>query len=464
MANRTIVRAALAVVQAALFAVAIGGQAAAAAGAQASIVAGGQAATPAASAADSPFDASAFDAAVGASAGPPSAAQSAAGPASGGAAALDGAAIGSSSASTVRTEYLVGGSILVSSYSVLPAGLSWYQSSAAATGRLFGKVSVPDYGSLYMSYNLLQGLFTAQGGTPPQAALLANPPLGLAAPTWAPAELHYSFDFGKRVFVRFGKQLLAWGPSRVWSPIDFVNQTKADYFSPIDLRQGKPGLRVFLPLGPLNATAFADFSGLTAGSLVFDPATATRFAGRLDATFGGFEWGVSAYGGHGAQAKGGIDFSGDFFGSAIYGETAFAPEGAGSSAFIQSSLGLSRSLGDLKDWSLSFEGFYNSAGADHAGDPPALATATPLYSGMWYLYAALAATRLPSSDFQTRVSALSNLSDKSLSLSLEEDLSPPGMPPLNLIASWSGGGAGREFTRLYGDGAVSITVRTSIEF
>lgn len=365
------------------------------------------------------------------------------------------------SASAAKTEYLVGGSVLVSASAFAPSGLDGYAASASAAGELFGKVSVPDYGSLFMSYNLSQALFEGLYGT---GAPAFAPPLDLASPGYALGELYYSFDLGKLLFVRLGKQLLAWGPSRLWTPVDFINRQRADFFSSIDLRPGTPGLKLLLPLGKANATLFADFSRLVSSGVVDDPISATRLAGRLDAALGGFELAITGFGGENAQAKAGFDFSGDLLGNAVYGEFAFAPSYSSYSDSYSASIGFSRAVGDLKHWTISGEAFYNSAGADHTGDAFAMSTLSPLYIGEAYGYASVAAKELLSPDLATSVSALANFSDLSYILRLSEDFSFPRSVPFTLTLAFSGGGAGKEFTLIGGDNSFFLSAKTRIEF
>ena len=55
-------------------------------------------------------------------------------------------------------------------------------------------------------------------------------------------------------------QLISWGPSQVWTPVDFVNLQRSNPFSSIDLRVGKPGLRLHLPMEGSDLFLFADLS------------------------------------------------------------------------------------------------------------------------------------------------------------------------------------------------------------
>ena len=158
-----------------------------------------------------------------------------------------------------KTEYLAGGSILIQASASSAAEDGTITALSGASGKLFAKVSVPDYGAVFVSYAASHPFFQGYSGsgTPPAAA---DP----YEPDYALSELHWSFDIAKTLFVRLGNQLVSWGPSRVWSPVDFINLERADSFAEIDTRAGKSGLRLHLPLGRANAFAFADFSGMTA--------------------------------------------------------------------------------------------------------------------------------------------------------------------------------------------------------
>jgi hypothetical protein len=372
----------------------------------------------------------------------------------------EGAGLASDSAPAAKTEYLVGGSALVSASAYAPLGKEGYAASSAASGKVFGKVSVPDYGSLYASYAIYQAFLSTRSG---EGSPYAAPPADLKNATYVMPELHYSFDVGKKAFVRIGKQLLAWGPSRVWSPADFVNARHADFFAPIDLREGKPGLRLHVPLGPANAFAFADFSRTSSPEGVGDFADRTSYAARLDAPIGGFELGLSGLAGKETQGRAGFDFSGHLLGSAVYGELALAPAYSDYERLLQASLGASRTLGDLKRWTIAAEGFYNSAGEDLTGDAAAM-SADPLYSGTWYAYASLSAKELISIDVDAALSALANFTDGSYMVKLAWDFSFPKSPPFSFALAYYGGGEGKELTYVPGDRSLAATLQTRIEF
>ncbi len=370
-----------------------------------------------------------------------------------------------------RIETLVGGTVVAQSNTVVSGDFDSVQSLANASGKIFAKVSVPDYGALYIAYNASHYFFQGYGGDA-NAFQVFNP----YAPGFTLAELHYSFDISKTLFIRIGNQLIAWGPSRIWSPVDFINLQKSDAFANLDSRVGKPGLRLHLPLSGANVFAFADFSSMVvdgSGTLSIggNPMETVNLGGRLDFTAGGaFEFGLTGYGGNNSPMRFGADFSGRVLGATAYGELALAPEYSDYTQTVQLSLGVSRSLDELKLWTLSAEGFYNSSGRDLSGlgassygTLPA-SQRTPLYQGEFYAYAALAASELLSPSLSTTFSVLANLSDYSYSIKLAESFSFPRSVPFNLSATWVGGGKDKEFTRYGGDGAVSINLSTRLEF
>jgi len=397
-----------------------------------------------------------------------------------GAAFDTGAALGAAP-DTVRTEYLVGGTVVASAGSSFTSALDELGMLSTVSGKLFAKVSVPDYGALYIAYNARHSLFQSYSGSNTASdATAASDPYG---PSYSLAELHYSFDLAKVLFVRLGNQLIAWGPSRIWSPVDFINLEKADAFASLDARVGKPGLRLHLPLKRSNAFLFADFANLISesgssrtGWVAGDPLEAVNLGGRFDFTAGAFEFGLTGYGGKNAQARFGLDASGRLLGTTVYGEFALKPEYDDYVYSAQASLGFSRSLGELKLWTLSGEGFYNSGGQDLSGySVTELATAVTsatltsdetraLNQGEFYAYAALSAAELFSPSLTTSFSGIVNLSDVSYRLTLSEAFSFPRAVPFTLSVTYAGGGADKEFTRFAGDQAFSVSASTRVEF
>jgi hypothetical protein len=360
-----------------------------------------------------------------------------------------------------KTEYLVGGTVAIEAKTLVADEACTL--SSGAFGKLFAKVSVPDYGALYVAYNAQHAFLLGYSGDG-----MAPPAADQNEPDFSLSELHYSFDVAKLVFVRVGNQLISWGPSRVWSPVDFINLRKEDSFAAIDSRTGKSGLRLHAPLPFGNAFAFADFSGMTKTvdvsppppapavpplTLAGDPLETVNLGGRIDFTAGGFEFGLTGYGGKHAVPRLGADFSGRLLGSTVYGEFAAKGTDAFADPSFMASFGLSRALGDLRNWTVSAEGFWNSKPGTE-----------PLYQGEYYAYASVAADKLFSPHLKTTASALANLDDGSYTLKLAESFAFPREVPFTLAVSYAGGGEDGEFTKYSGDKAVSVTASTTINF
>lgn len=363
-----------------------------------------------------------------------------------------------------ETEYTVGG-VFVPSLSVSASeAFGGYLASGSVSGKLLAKVATPSSGTLYASAGITQQFLQGRGGDVPAAAAAAR---NLYSPTLSLLEIHYSFDVDKAVFARLGNQLISWGPSKIWSVVDFINLQKADSFQSLDLRAGKPGLRLHVPFESSNLFGFADFSGSVRAGAVQDIAEATNYGVRLDAARGGFEFGLTGYFGPLIQGRGGLDFSGRLLGSTVYGEAALLPAYGGYGARWTASAGVERAVGESRNATLSAEFFYDSAGADDESGYPALVAAgsfVPNYTGKYHMYAGLAASDLLGPGLDTTLSLVSNLSDMSFSARFGQSFGLPGAPPFSLAASWTGGGPYKAYTYFAGDNALSLTLQTRIEF
>lgn len=368
-------------------------------------------------------------------------------------------------------ESIVGGTLVPSVTATSSENFGGYAASGSLSGKLLAKISLPDKGQFFASVGLSQVFLQGRGGDLPALRLASTP---LYSPTLTLTELHYSFDIGKILFVRFGNQLVAWGPSKIWSVVDFINLQKADAFAGVDLRVGKPGLRLHLPLPSSNLFAFADFSGTVAKVdasarpyLVKEIVESTNLGLRYDLSAFGFEMGLTGYAGMGVQGRGGFDFSGRLLGSTIYGEAAFLPAYDAYTASWLASAGFERKLGEQRKTTLSAEFFYNSSGADDESGYPAAwtdLTFQPNYVGKYYAYAGLTLDDLFSPDLSTSLSVLANLSDRSASVRLTENVDVTGLPPFSVALGWTGGGPNKAYTYYSDNNAFSLTVQSRIEF
>jgi hypothetical protein len=353
-----------------------------------------------------------------------------------------------------RLEYLVGGTFLWSNTATATAEFDGYAAAGAFSSKAFVRLSVPSYGSLYLGYILRHTLYQGDGGALPTAGSPPAPVVDLFENTFELSEFYLSFDLAKKVFFRAGNQLLAWGPSFIWTPVDFVNLQRLDPLASVDLRVGKPGLRVHVPMKNSNLFLFADFSrSVDAADLDVNDLGRTALGARWDLTAMGFEFGLSGYFGSKLPASFGLDLSGRLLGFDVYGEAAVTADFSADIVDYATSLGLQRSFGELKDWSFQAEGFYQSA-----------VRTDPLYMGQWYAYAALSKQNLFADFLDATLSGLMNFSDLSCTVRLAAELDPLGFLPFTFTLSWLGGGAGDEFTQYTGGDALSATLEVRFEF
>jgi hypothetical protein len=335
---------------------------------------------------------------------------------------------------------------------------------------------VPDRGVLYLSYNFTHNVYQGSGGSVPggTGSYLAQPLGDLLSTSFALSEFYVSFDIARAVFLRLGNQLIAWGPSVIWTPVDFINLQRVNPLSPLDLRVGKPGLRIHVPLGVSNVFLFGDFSGTVSANpaappalVVNDPLLTTNVGARWDLTALGFEFALSGYWGASIQGRYGFDLSGRVLGFDVYGELAAAPA-AGSDPFTwASSVGFQRTFGDLGYWSIQGEVFSNDAGTADPGTYPQLVldgSFTPFYLGKLYGYAGMTRTHLFMDGVSAGIAGFANFSDGSWLARLSATFDVPGLVPFTLAVSYAGGGANREFTWFVGDRSLSVDVQIRFSF
>jgi hypothetical protein len=366
---------------------------------------------------------------------------------------------------SVRTEFLFGATFVPSASAFVTEGFAGYIASGSINGKAFAKLSSSEYGSVFVAYGLSQQIFQGKGGAVPARA--SPPARDLFSPTLTLTELHYSFDIAKTVFFRIGNQLIAWGPSRIWTPVDFVNPQKMDSFQSIDLRVGRPSLRLHLPLKSSNLFAFADFSKTVANDVVNDLFETANFGLRYDIAAGGFEFGLTGYGGLQSQGRVGIDFSGRLLGSTAYGEAAILPAYDAYAFSWSATIGLERKFGQLKKTTVYTEFFYNSLGEDDESNYPALVASksfSSMYVGKVYGYLGITLDDFLSPELSTSLSMLANLSDLSFSLRLVESFDLKGLPPFSVIVGWAGGGDDKAYTYYSGSNTLTVGIQTRIDF
>jgi hypothetical protein len=373
-----------------------------------------------------------------------------------------------------KLEYLFGGVFLSRSSLGTTAAFDGYTASADFAGKAFVRLSVPSYGTLYLGYNFGHTLLAGEYGT----VAFSLPGEDLFANTFALSEFYLSFDAAKVLFFRVGNQLIAWGPSVIWTPVDFINRERLDPTATYDLRVGKPGVRLHLPLKSANLFLFTDFADTVVenppGSgdfVVGNLFEQTNFGIRGDLTALGFEFGLTSYLGAAIQNRYGFDFSGRALATDVYGELAMAFPYESYDFSYAISTGFQRTLGELKNWTIQGEFFYNSAGQE---DNAAYSTLSPtgfyaagyipFYVGRMYAYAAITRTDLIGTFLDGTLSGFMNFSDLSGTVRLKGAFDIPGFIPFSFTLAYNGGGEGKEFTLFTGDNALSATAQVSFEF
>jgi hypothetical protein len=377
----------------------------------------------------------------------------------------------------IETQF--GGNFLFDTSTTTVADFSGYAVTGSFSGKAFVKASVPDSGNLYLAYNFVKNLYQGVAGTVPGTPIeYAGPVLSLASgdlygASYTLAEFYASFDIARAVFFRVGNQLLAWGPSVIWTPVDFVNLQHVNPLAPLDLRVGKPGIRVTVPLGISNLFVFADMSGTvtptgTDGALVVnDPVTTANLAARWDITLLGFELAFSGYTGSSIQSRAGFDLSGRLLGFDVYGELAAGLPSDTYSTTWATSVGAQRTLGELGYWSIAAEFSCNSAGSTATSVPPSLVAAgtfSPFYTGALYSYAALTRTHLFVDGVSATLAGFVDISDLSFLGRLSTTIDIPGVPPFTFDLNWAGGGANKAFTYLTGNDSITADLQIAVEF
>jgi hypothetical protein len=242
--------------------------------------------------------------------------------------------------------------------------------------------------------------------------------------------------------------------------------------SPLDLRVGKPGIRVTVPLGISNIFLFADMSGTVTptgpgGALVVnDLVQSTNLAARWDLTVSGFELALTGYVGQQTQDRVGFDLSGRVLGFDVYGELAAGLPNGGYSPTWASSLGFQRTLGELSYWKVAGEVFMNDAGTTDTGTYSSRVASgdLPFYVGRFYAYGSLARTHLFMDGLTEVIAGFVDVSDASFLVRLSTTVDVPGLAPFTFSLGWAGGGDRKAFTWFTGNNSLTAELRVRVEF
>lgn len=342
-----------------------------------------------------------------------------------------------------------------------------YGSDMRFFGKVLLKATKADIGSLFIAGSFEYYLYAAANSTTLRALYQFNSP----DPTKLSVDLsefHYSFDIGKIVFLRVGSQLVSWGAAYFWSPVDFVNRQKqqASVLSIVDVRSGKPGLRIHIPLQPVNIFLFTDVSATVQNGQVRDLAETIAQAWHVDATLFGINFGTTGLVTKNAPVQIGFNATGSLFATDLYGECALSFTNDGSTPVsVTTAVGFSRTFGEEQNWTVRGEFYYNDRGYGMTNVLPLIITGqfTPFYSGKYYAYAELSATKLFNSVFGFSVFGFANIADLSFSLTAQANFTIPNIVPFSVYCRYYGVDAGREFSSYYGGQAWQLGVRVRIE-
>ena len=375
-----------------------------------------------------------------------------------------------------KLETLVGADFIFSNSWLQPVDFDTYSMSSQFYGKLFSKATYPDIVSLFVSYNFSIPLFQYTGNIEPYTGYPASTVYAELS------ELFMSFDIYKAVFFRIGYQLIAWGPSTFWTPVDFINRDRVDPLAELDLRTGKPGAKVHVPFEGSNLFLFFDFSqSIDSSTTTSSIADRTRVGARFDTILLGYEVGFNTYFGHGLTTLWGIDWSGVLFRTDFYGEVALSQGSNTQKArlvtapstyelyypqefIVSTSLGLSKSFGEFKLWTVRGEVYFNSNG--YTNDAPYSYLLiqdlySPLYMGMLYGYVSVTKDDLFTQDIRGTFAILANVLDPSFDLSTTFSFDFPNLIPFNVRLSFAAGEEGREFT-FFGGQALTLSVYTKV--
>jgi hypothetical protein len=376
-------------------------------------------------------------------------------------------AAGAQSEQTNKLEYLPGVFFLTDVSGTYIPQSSMYGTDARFSGKAFVKASKADVGALYLACNINYFLFASADNEYFQRLYQQQSP-DYRKLSVSLSEFHLSFDIQKLVFIRLGSQLISWGASYFWNPEDFINQQKnqVGILSPLDVRSGKPGLRIHIPVHTMNVFLFTDFSQLVSQGIPQNFVQTVGQAWRVDATVNGVNVGTVGYVQHDKPVRLGFDATGNVLSADVYGELALSirndPDSVSTCSF---SLGSAKTFGVAKDWTARGEFYYNHSGlADTAFSLVSFGSFVPYYSGRYYAYAEISTVRLFTSALGASVFGYANLGDGSYSATLQLAFDLPRVLPFTVYGRYFGGKEDREFTSVYGDRAFQAGIRIRADF
>ncbi len=365
------------------------------------------------------------------------------------------------SAETTKLTWLGGVSVLSDTSLLIPSDRQAYGAQSLVSGKGFLKADKPDTGQFFVSYSFGHTWLTSTNDSVFKTAFqLAQP--SLDTPKFQLSEVYLSFDVSKILFVRLGNQLVNWGSAFFWSPADFINQRPADSQAAIDIRTGKPGLRLHLPVGVGNVFLFGDLSQtLNAAGAPQDLIEKGSVAARIDTTLWGFNIGVQGSYGKSSKPQAGATFSGRLLGFDLWGEYGATVPLNDYTYSWAASLGGEKSL---DDFTLRFEAFENPDGkSDTELTGLVLANFVPFRWGQQYVFASLSKTKLLTDAIDGSVSTIANLSDLSYTATASLSVRLPKTLPFSLSVGYNGGPTNREFTLRVPPGSFTLGLKSVLE-
>ena len=196
-------------------------------------------------------------------------------------------------------------------------------------------------------------------------------------------ELWLKFDLARRVFFTVGQQLVRWGATRVWNPVDVINRSRRPVLDPFDDRLGLPMVKLHVPVESLSWNFY--LLGMLDQVDTFDQA---GMAGRGEFVFWTMELGLTGAYRDGTDPLVGLDLSAGIWRFDVTGELGVRiTDDNDSGVSVRASGGLSYGIPifDTDQLLLGGEYFYNQDGSADP-DPGLLLTgqAQPFYLARHY--------------------------------------------------------------------------------
>lgn len=301
----------------------------------------------------------------------------------------------------------------------------------------------------------------------PQGRVDADDPAVTNSYGWLLKEAFVDLAASGSVTFRIGKQVLQWGRSTFWNPVDLVNYEKKNFFDMDRSREGATGMRTHVAFGTgLNFYSFFDVGNAEAGRDIAG-------AGKVEFVVGATEIAFSGWTKRGYVPVYGAEISTKVFGIDVKSECSLS-EGSNTPRYVgegflvsaedrsgdpvaRATLTLTKSF----DWDLAdritviAEGLYNGAGyADDVLASPGRKAAiimnnayTPNWLSRWYGALFVSIAQFPDSTMTMSVNSMANLVDGSMIVSAALDWAPVNDLTLTGTVYALVGPDGREYTQ-----------------